>query len=273
MIERTVLLWIDLTVSRSNEDLPRRFSEYFEIHHARSAARVHEHIDEARPDMLCFNFDYPDLGGLKLLRETKQKHPSLPILMFTEQHSEMLAVWAFRARVWDYLVKPVSDEEIMRAVSSLQELHSIRHDDGGRTMTAPAMPIPNEVRFAGVHSRQLVLHRAVEYVESSFAGRVRQEIAAAKCGMSSCRFSRAFKARYDITFQEYVIQYRIREACRLLHNPNADIADVACATGFNDPSYFTRIFRRYFGLSPSDYRLNQYPEQPYDPANWATLSV
>jgi len=273
MFERAVLLWIDLTVSRSSEDLPPRFSRYFDILHARPAARVHDHIDQGGPDVLCFDFDYPDLGGLKLLRETKQKHPSLPILMITEQHSEMLAVWAFRARVWDYLVKPLSDAELMRAVSGLRELRRNRHNDAGRTITAPLMPIPNEVRFAGVHSRQLVLHRAVEYVESSFTGRIREEVTAEKCGMSTCQFSRAFKAEYGVTFQEYVIQHRIREACRLLRNPSACIADVAAATGFNDPSYFTRVFKRYFGFSPSDYRVKRYPDQPDDPAIWAPLSA
>ncbi|MGH8192852.1 MAG: helix-turn-helix domain-containing protein [Woeseiaceae bacterium] len=273
MTDRVILLWIDLTVSRSSNDLPRRFSTFFEIHHARPAARVYSRIEQVEPDVLCFDFDYPDLGGLKLLRETKQKHPSLPILMVTEQHSETLAVWAFRARVWDYLVKPVSDEELIRAVTGLQELQRNRHGDGQREMTARSMPIPNEGRFAGVHSRQLVLHRAVEYVESSFAGRIREEVAAEKCGMSVCQFSRAFKAEYGVTFQGYVIQHRIREACRLLRNPSACIADVAAATGFNDPSYFTRVFKRYFGFSPSDYRVNRYPEQPDDPETWAPLSV
>jgi AraC-like DNA-binding protein len=71
--------------------------------------------------------------------------------------------------------------------------------------------------------------------------------------MSPFRFSRSFRETYGITFQDYVVRYRILESCRLLKNPHANITDVAYAIGFNDASYFSRTFRRYVGISPSNY--------------------
>src|SRR5690606_4338825 len=58
---------------------------------------------------------------------------------------------------------------------------------------------------------------------------------------------------YGLTFQEYVIRFRLREAGRLLKNPNAQVSEVAYLVGFNDPSYFTKVFRRYTGVSPSQF--------------------
>jgi two-component system response regulator YesN len=46
----------------------------------------------------------------------------------------------------------------------------------------------------------------------------------------------------------------MEQAKRLLANPSMPVADVAAAVGFNDPSYFTRVFRRQEGVSPSEYR-------------------
>src|SRR6185437_10746703 len=63
-------------------------------------------------DLICFNFDYPEMGSLKLIPETKSRWPSIPILMVTLHCSADLAVWAMRARVFDLLVKPLTGQEI-----------------------------------------------------------------------------------------------------------------------------------------------------------------
>jgi Helix-turn-helix domain len=74
------------------------------------------------------------------------------------------------------------------------------------------------------------------------------------CNMSPSRFCREFKAAFDATFVEYLANYRMQQAKRLLANPRMPVADVAVAVGFNDPSYFTRVFRKQEGASPSEYR-------------------
>jgi two-component system response regulator YesN len=57
-----------------------------------------------------------------------------------------------------------------------------------------------------------------------------------------------------VTFVDYLTSYRLSQAKRLLANPDMPVTDVAAAVGFDDPSYFTRVFRREEGLSPSEYR-------------------
>ena len=74
------------------------------------------------------------------------------------------------------------------------------------------------------------------------------------CNMSPSRFCHEFKATFAVTFVEYLAQYRMEQAKRLLVNPTMPVADVAVAVGFNDPSYFTRVFRKQEGVSPSEYR-------------------
>jgi AraC-like DNA-binding protein len=69
--------------------------------------------------------------------------------------------------------------------------------------------------------------------------------------MSPFRFSREFKKTFGKTFRDYLIDYRLKEACRLLENPAATITDVTYAVGFNDPSYFSRVFKQRFGVTPS----------------------
>ena len=70
--------------------------------------------------------------------------------------------------------------------------------------------------------------------------------------MQPFRFGRLFKDEFGIDFREYVMRYRIREACRLFRNPNAQVSEVAYAVGFSEPSYFTKTFKRLVGARPSE---------------------
>ena len=94
---------------------------------------------------------------------------------------------------------------------------------------------------------------AISYVESHYHGEVRNEIVAELCDMNQFRFSRQFKQTYGIGFHEFVVRYRLREARRMLANPGSSITQICYAAGFNDPSYFTRVFKKYFGGNPSEF--------------------
>ncbi len=260
---RYSLLWIDLTVSVRDRAAATALEEHFAVHRLSALTSIDREILKLEPDAICFDYDYPTKQSLQSLQETKSRHRSVPILMLTVQHSESLAVWAFRSRVWDYLVKPLSKSEVDRCVSAFAEMMSYR-DASRRQAAMPISSIPLEHRVAARSSHEpLALERALEYVERNYRDKVSSAHAAAICRLTTFQFSRLFKETYGLTFQEYVVRFRLREAGRLLKNPNAQIADVAFLVGFNDPSYFTKVFRRYTGVSPS--RFIEAPDTELDP--------
>lgn len=247
-------MWIDQTVSVRQSELPTLFGEYFDIVKPHAGSSLHSEIQRQAPCLLLFDFDYPERPGLKLMELTKLQFPRVPILMTTMQHSESLAVWAFRSRVWDYLVKPVSDRELNRALSSLDRLtKNINGPVGDRVICDKISPIPTENSVAPRNTTPAELMPALSYIEQNFREKVTGEKAASACHMDAFRFSRAFRSAFGITFKEYLIRVRIKEACRLLEKPNISITEVAYLSGFNDPSYFSKTFRRYAGVCPSDY--------------------
>jgi len=61
------------------------------------------------------------------------------------------------------------------------------------------------------------------------------------------------------TFTEYLNQLRIERSKAYLYRRDLSISEVACLTGFEDQSYFTRIFKQYVGVPPGQYRtLSQW---------------
>ena len=251
-MHRPRLLWIDLSVSVKHAELPAVFAEGCDIEVCADISRLNETIESSSVDCICFDIDYPEHDGLDLLRRTKIRYPQIPVLLLTLQHSESLAVWAFRTRVLDFLVKPVSRGEFHRCLQVLRYVASASPKQKSRSLGENVAPMPPEVPLT-MRTDDVRLLPALYYVKQNFRFKVRNEAVSELCGMSPFRFSRSFRETYGITFQDYVVRYRILESCRLLKNPNSNITDVAYAIGFNDGSYFSRTFRRYVGISPSSY--------------------
>jgi AraC-like DNA-binding protein len=176
--------------------------------------------------------------------------------MITRQHSEALAVWALRSGVWDYFVKPVPDGDLRKCLESLAQLPIRGNDQQSRNVLKQAASLPAETRFRGPCDPQedTALENAIAYVERNLSQKIAQSAVARECQMSIWQFSRQFRKCFGTTFQEYVQQRRMMEAVKLLKNPSASVTDVCFAVGFVDPSYFTRVFRRFVGMSPSCYK-------------------
>ena len=66
--------------------------------------------------------------------------------------------------------------------------------------------------------------------------------------------SRMLKDRRGITLHQYVIGYRMKLATNMLEKTDRTVAEIADATGFTDASYFTKIFKAEYGITPKEYR-------------------
>jgi AraC-like DNA-binding protein len=252
------MLWIDMRFGASDERAHESFSPSFDLHMASPSeiAGAGGPVAALRPDVICFDFDYPDLAALRRIPEAKKLHPSLPILMLTIQRSADLAIWALRARVFDYLIKPLDPADVEQCTARLKSVFDAKRSQGSRRAISSTPRAPREARYRAREAARTRVQRAIPYIAKHFATRVSEPDVAELCGMSPFRFSREFRATFGVGFQDYLCNLRLTEARRLLENYAMPIADIGAAVGFDDPSYFARVFKRSVGLSPSDYRAS-----------------
>lgn len=76
------------------------------------------------------------------------------------------------------------------------------------------------------------------------------------CNMSEGYFSHLFKENMKIAPMQYLTKLRMKKAKELLVGSSMHISEVAEVTGFDDPMYFSRIFKKYSGISPKKYQKN-----------------
>ena len=80
------------------------------------------------------------------------------------------------------------------------------------------------------------------------------------CFLSQGRFSHLFKESIGVSPMRYITEQRIKRAGELLAETENSVSEIGALVGFDDQNYFSRMFRKYTGLSPLNYRKNYSPE-------------
>ena len=215
-----------------------------------------------RAQCLCIEYDYPDQAHLRTVPSVKREFPALPLLMLTEFHSEALAVWAFRSRVWDYRVKPIDRKTLARLVDAMAHAGGTVRDDGWR-----AAPFPHDLIAPAGHLRRPLIAAphttaAVTWISEHYSEACRIETIAELCHLSESEFSRVFHREHSISFRRFLLNYRIAKARDFLAEPQASVSQVAYAVGFNDLSQFGRMFRRIVGMPATHYQRHLRGVEP-----------
>ncbi|ORC35040.1 DNA-binding response regulator [Marispirochaeta aestuarii] len=98
-----------------------------------------------------------------------------------------------------------------------------------------------------------VLTRALYYIQGNYDRPLQLTDVADFCGVSSSYMSRLFTEQLSISFIDYLTSVRLKVAEELLLENRLPIKEIACSVGYQDPNYFSRIFRKQKGFSPSTY--------------------
>jgi two-component system response regulator YesN len=108
------------------------------------------------------------------------------------------------------------------------------------------------------------LAKAIEYIHQHYAGGIQLNDAACAAQVSPAYLSRLFSEHCKTSFIDYVTELRIENAERLLRESKMNVKEVAFAAGYQDPNYFSKIFRKLTGLSPTAYAADAKKEEGVD---------
>lgn len=109
--------------------------------------------------------------------------------------------------------------------------------------------------FSGIPSSgSQTMKKAVQYITQHYSENLTLEEVAGAVHLNPSYFSTYFKQSAGLSFKEYLNMVRVEESKRLLTNTEYSIIDIAVATGFENQSYFSKVFKKYTGLTPRQFR-------------------
>lgn len=99
-----------------------------------------------------------------------------------------------------------------------------------------------------------IIEKAKTYIDENFKKDISLDMVSREVDISPYYFSKLFKQETGSNFIEYLTDIRLRNARELLKNSGYSIKEVCVESGYSDPNYFSRIFKKYEGVTPSEFR-------------------
>ena len=204
---------------------------------------------EHRPDLVISDIKMPKMDGIELAGKLLEKYPDIKVIFLTAYNEFEYARQAIRLGVSDYLLKPFQDGELEGAIQRLLRLHP----------NAPASNSELEEQLIPLKTKSEISNRyiqtAIEYIENHYTdmdfslGKLAEFM-----GVSEGHISRLFKAETELSINNYLTRYRIKKSMDYLKDVQAKVYEVAEKVGYQDTAYFSNLFKKLVGKTPSEYQ-------------------
>jgi two-component system, response regulator YesN len=242
---------------------------------AEDGSRAWDLIVERRAEVVITDIRMPGLDGLALIRKAEAElgPAERPLFIIISGHADFAyAREAVRLGAFDYLVKPIDDAELEAAMRRVAEryderLHISRLERAAaedRAVNLLHDLSPERISDAG----DAYVEAALADIQERFVFELSADSVAERIGISGDHLSRLLKRATGLTFIEYLTRLRMKRAMELLRDPGVRFGEVADLSGYRDARYFSTLFRRIVGMTPSEFRHGKHavkhgePEQP-----------
>lgn len=209
-----------------------------------------EHIGEHRVDVLLTDIRMPLMDGLALIRKTKELSPATVCLILSGHKDFEYAREGMTLGVRHFIVKPTKYSQLSEIFGSVKD----ELDERNAAHPKESAALPSGIPMDEAETEPLVIQAVKHYVETHL-GEASLERAADAVRLNPNYLSTYFHTNTKITFGDYLMGLRMREACRLLGGTAMRINEIADAVGYSNPTSFSRAFRMTQGISPKEWRV------------------
>ena len=207
------------------------------------------------PQILVLNIEMPGQTGLEVAQKVRELDKSCAILFISDFDNFSYAKQAIALRALDYILKPYEESKLILAIEDA--IHHVAHQNG-----AIQDAIPNSVNLFTDFKEEnegaritLVREDILAFIEAHYMEELSMKNAASAMNYSDAYFCKLFKQCFHVNFSTYLNEYRIQKAKVMMKNPRINIKEIGMACGYTDSNYFSRVFKRITGQTPTEYRI------------------
>ena len=202
------------------------------------------------PDLIISDVMMPEMNGIDLCNHLKSdiRTCHIPVILLTALSDTDSQVHGLETGADDYIPKPFDLNVLHTRVNNL-----IQSRNKLRLLFSSATNIVPEEITSNPHD-EAFLQKALDIVSENLSN----PDFGVKDFIAKMYVSRSFMHRKLISLTnqsaiDFITSIRLKESLKLINNPNLNIMDIAVMVGFNDPKYFSKCFKKYFGKNPSEY--------------------
>ena len=214
-----------------------RFAQIYTAQNGQEALDI---IFQSRPDIMLLDVQMPLKDGIEVMKEAKGADilPATIILSGFEEFRYAQQALNYGAK--NYMLKPSRSSDILAQILKIAD--DIEGPDRKETV--------EEGNNSGL------VERAREYMEEYYCKDLTLQKVAEVVGISPGYLSTLFSQFLGVGFVDYLNRVRIEHACAYLKQNYFKTYEIAYKVGFHDEKYFTRVFKKVTGMTPSEYKKN-----------------
>ena len=203
---------------------------------ANNGLTAKEEIALLKPDVIFADIRMPGLSGLELLQAIPNVSPDSKVVIISGYAEFSYAQEAVQHHAYDYLLKPIKEEDLTRVMTSIVNERDLENAD------------------AKMPSYDRMIDNVISEIQEHYMEDISLTSLSAKYNISMGHLSKMIKENLKVNFSDYIASLRIQRAKELLRDDSLSIQEIAEIVGYNDYFYFTKVFKKVEGISPSKYR-------------------
>ncbi len=244
-----------IAIVEDQDSIRNNLIELFELYNfqtlsCRDVAEASDKIRKYIPHVIICDVMLPDGNGFDLI-ETLRKEPHLlhiPVIFLTAKTSPEDKMKGLETGAIDYITKPFSTRELIQKVNNLTGILN------QQVKKALSSPVDKSYESAD----QIFLKKLQQIIELNIQDHdLDVETVAKALHLSASSIHKKIKAIAGKSTNQFIREYRLEHAKKMLESQHASVSEIAFKSGFNSLSYFSRSYKEYFGMPPKGKRSQQ----------------
>lgn len=210
---------------------------YSAIYTAQSVKKAKKICNMYPISIIICDIEMPQENGHDLVRWIRNNQMEIEVIYLTGHAEFSYATTALRLGAVDYLLKPVDQEDLMKALEKASHKIPQMQLEQGESLSA-----------------EKIVEKVKEYIQNNCEKDISRIKIAERFFIHPDYLSHIFKEWTGETFQDYIIHARIEKGKKLLTQTDMSISNIATNSGYSNTAYFAKHFKRETGMSPKEYR-------------------
>ena len=211
-------------------------------------------IDKENIDLIISDVMMPKMDGITLTKtiKTNINTSHLPIILLTARSSYLHKMEGFETGADDYILKPFDESLVLSRIKGVLNNRELIYQKFKQKELIPLSQL--ELNKADDEFMQTIIkvidaNMSAAALDAKFVG--------SQLAMSHSVLYKKIKALTNMTFVEFVRDYKLKTAKQLISDKNFSVQDASYHVGYSDRKYFSKLFKTHFGSAPSDFSKNK----------------
>lgn len=222
--------------------------EIFEAENGKEALLIAKDI---LPDIIISDVVMPEMNGIELSKKIKSdiQTSHIPIILLTSQHEEKDVVLGLESGVDDYVLKPFNSSILILKIYNLL----VNREKLKKKFSLGDETIFEELKENSIDKKLFL--KIQDCINQNIANEdFSVELLSSEIGMHRSNLTKKITSLTGMTPNDLIKTQRMKLAAKLILVSGKNVSEVAYEVGFSDPKYFSKSFKKYFGVLPTEYK-------------------